>query len=163
MDSTPSISLVDLKASGEREPGEIAGVAPTQTLKKVRILLVDDQPEIRRGLRMRLGIEPGLEVVGEAGDGREVLEAVRSLYPDVVLMDVSMPGVGGIEATAALAASSTAAVVMLSLHDDTRTRESALAAGAAGFVAKHEPQEALVEAIRRAARNAANETGGGEM
>jgi DNA-binding NarL/FixJ family response regulator len=158
VDSTLDISLT---AGGEVRREEAPSPAFAKGPEKVRILLVDDQPEIRRGLRMRLELEPDLVVAGEAGDGREVREAVLALRPHVVVMDVAMPGVGGIEA--ALTALSTAAVVMLSLYDDARTRESALAAGAVGFVAKHEPQQALVREIRRAVRATTDESGRREM
>lgn len=120
--------------------------------ERIRILLVDDQPVVRRGLRMRLEVEPDLEVVGEAGNG-DILAEVEALSPDVVLMDVSMPEIDGIKATAALTASpSRAAVVMLSLQDDALVVGRALAAGAVGFVAKHDPEGELVAAIRRAAQ-----------
>ena len=123
-----------------------------ETAEKIKILLVDDQPMVRRGLRMRLGVEPDFEVVGEAENGR-ILDQVEALSPDVVLMDVSMPEMDGIQATAALtASSSSAAVVMLSLHDDARVVGRAFAAGAVGFVAKHDPEGELAAAIRRAAQ-----------
>ena len=126
--------------------------------EKIRILLVDDQALVRRGLKMRLGVEPDFEVVGEAEDGR-ILDQVQNLSPDVVLMDVSMPGMDGIQATAALTASgSRAAVVMLSLHDDARVVGQAFAAGAVGFVAKHDPEGELAAAIRRAAQGVRKST-----
>lgn len=101
---------------------------------------------------MRLGVETDIEVVGEAPDGR-VSDLVALLLPDVVLMDVAMPEVDGIEAASALgAAYPGVAVVMLSLYDDAETRGRAAASGAAGFVAKHEPEGTLVEVIRRAVR-----------
>jgi DNA-binding NarL/FixJ family response regulator len=92
-----------------------------------------------------------MEVVGEARDGVEVPEAARRSRPDVVLMDVCMPNVDGIEATAQLGASGPV-VVILSLYDDAETRDRALAAGATGFIAKHRPEGEMVREIRRAAR-----------
>ena len=128
------------------------------TTEKIRILLVDDQAVVRRGLKMRLGVEPDFEVVGEAENGR-ILDLVESLSPDVVLMDVSMPEIDGIQATAALTAStSRAAVVMLSLYDDARVVGKAFAAGAVGFVAKDDPEGELAAAIRRAARGVRKST-----
>ena len=117
----------------------------------IRLLIVDDQPAVRQGLRLRLSLEPELEVVGEAGDGAEAIALAGSLRPDVVLMDVRMPGTDGIEATAALKVTTREiAVVMLSLYDDSGTRRRAKEAGAAAFVAKHRMEE-LLAVIRRAA------------
>ncbi|MBI5289166.1 MAG: response regulator transcription factor [Chloroflexi bacterium] len=120
--------------------------------RPIRILLVDDQPSIRRGLRMRLGLEPDLDVVAEAADGGSALEAAARTRPDVVLMDVEMPVMDGITATSHLAGLAPApAVVMLSLHDDLDTRDRARAAGAVDFVAKHQIDRVLTDAIRAAA------------
>ncbi len=116
----------------------------------ISIVLVDDQATVRRGLRMRLTIEADVEVVGEAGSGEAALRLVRSLSPDVVLMDVEMPGMDGVDATAALrAAAPQVAVVILSLYDDARTRARARDAGAAGFVSKHQAKTTLLVTIRR--------------
>lgn len=118
---------------------------------KTRILLVDDQPTIRRGLRMRLELEPWLTVVGEASCGPEAVRAAAETGPDVVVMDVVMPGGDGIEATVALlTADPRVRVVVLSLYDDEATRAAAARAGAVAFVAKHDPQGALLDAIRAA-------------
>jgi len=122
-------------------------------MKPIRLLLVDDEPAILRGLRMRLALEPDVEVVGEAGDGVTALEQVQRLAPQVVLMDIEMPGLDGIAATSELSARPAApAVVMLSMHDDAATVARALAAGAAAFVAKHSIDAVLLTAIRQAAR-----------
>lgn len=121
-------------------------------ISPIRILLVDDQPSIRRGLRMRLGLEPDILIVGEACDGQEALTTSLKVEPDVILMDVEMPVMDGLIATSLLAGAAPAcAVVMLSLHDDIHTRERAHIAGAVGFVAKHEMDQALTDAIRSAA------------
>jgi DNA-binding NarL/FixJ family response regulator len=120
--------------------------------KQIRVLIVDDQASVRRGLRMRLGLEADIEVVGEASDGAEAVAASSQIQPDVILMDVEMPLVCGISATMAITQSTPhAEVVILSLHDDIDTRERARAAGATGFVAKHEIDRALTDAIRSAA------------
>jgi DNA-binding NarL/FixJ family response regulator len=122
------------------------------TTTPIRVLLVDDQPSIRRGLRMRLGLEPDLEVVGEASDGREAIDVAYSTAPDVILMDIEMPTMDGITATSRLSQERpSCAVVVLSLHDDLDTRARARAAGAVNFVAKHEIDRALTDAIRAAA------------
>src|ERR1700687_3195490 len=103
----------------------------------IRLLLVDDQPSVRQGLRMRLTLEPDMTVVGEASNGREAMTLVQQLAPDIVLMDVEMPGMDGITATFEMRASSPqSAVVMLSICDDVSTRARAQAAGAAAFVHK---------------------------
>lgn len=120
----------------------------------IRVLLVDDQKNIRRGLRMRLGLEPDLTVVGEAGDGEAALRMARLVAPDVVLMDVEMPVLDGIAATERLRqAEPRCSVVMLSLYDDAQTRARAAAAGACAFVAKTRMDESLLDAIRAAIRS----------
>ncbi len=120
------------------------------------VLLVDDQPALRRGLRLRLAIEPDIAVIGEAGDGQAAVDLAGTLAPDVVVMDVTMPGLDGIAATRALReAVPGSAVVILTLHDDTATRSRALAAGAIALIAKHQPPNDLLAAIRAAATSAA--------
>jgi len=118
----------------------------------VRLLLVDDRPAVRTGLRIWLALEPDLEVVGEASDGSEAISLTQALCPDVVLMDVEMPGMDGISATATLrSVAPQSAVVILTLHDDAATRARAQEAGAAAFVAKHQMEETLLVEIQRAA------------
>jgi DNA-binding NarL/FixJ family response regulator len=120
----------------------------------IRLLLVDDQPTVRRGLGLRLHLEPDIQIVGEASTGKEALSMAQALAPDVVLMDVEMPEMNGIEATAVLSASlSTSAVVILSIHDDAQTRGRAQAAGAVAFVEKRGATDHLLAAIRQAARH----------
>ena len=117
----------------------------------IRLLLVDDQLAVRRGLGMRLVLEPDMLIVGEASNGNEALALVQELSPDVVLMDIEMPGMDGITTTASLhAAVPQSAVVMLSIHDDSRTRTQAQRAGARAFVEKRGSMEALLTAIRSA-------------
>lgn len=139
--------------STENAPTEatVLPVPTTGSRDRVRVLLVDDQPLVRMGLKMRLELEPDMEIVGEAGDGK-VSTLVAELRPDVVVMDVAMPGVDGIQATALLAGSTPGvAVVILTLHDNARMRGRASAAGARGFVGKHQPEGELLAEIRRAA------------
>lgn len=121
-------------------------------MKRIRVLLVDDQREVRRGLRMRLELEPDIDVVGEAADGAAAVSAMPLVEPDVALMDVEMPVMDGITATERICSGHPGcAVVVLSLHDDAATRLRAKTAGARAFVAKHQIGEALLDAIRGAA------------
>jgi DNA-binding NarL/FixJ family response regulator len=131
-------------------PADIDNSAMT---RPIRLFLVDDEPLVRTGLRLRLGVEADFEIVGEAPDGPGAIEAVARVQPDVVLMDVHLPGIDGIEVTRAVRSSVPGcAVVMLSLQDDAETRARARQAGACAFVAKHEIDSALTAAIRKAAR-----------
>jgi DNA-binding NarL/FixJ family response regulator len=124
-------------------------------MKEIRVLLVDDQPSVRRGLSMRLQIEPDMLVVGEAENGAEALRAVSLLEPDVLVMDYEMPGMSGVETAQKLAElGSHTRVVMLSIHDNAAVRQEAAAAGIDAFVAKHQPSEVLLAAIRSAAGQA---------
>ena len=119
----------------------------------IRVLIVDDRPSVRRGLRMQLMLEPDIEVTGEAASGEQVLALVQQLQPDVVLMDVKMPGMDGITATRVMRANTPlSAVVILSLYDNARLKAEAQTAGAAAFVSKHEGIDALLTAIREASR-----------
>ena len=118
----------------------------------IRLLLVDDEPSVRSGLRMWFSLQPDIAVVGEAGDGVEALELAHQLRPDVVVMDVSMPELDGLSSTARLRADRPeSAVVVLTLHDNGEARARARDAGACAFVGKHEAADALLAAIRTAA------------
>jgi DNA-binding NarL/FixJ family response regulator len=127
----------------------------TDEVLMIRVLLVDDQLVVRRALRVRFQLEPDLEVVGEASSGTEALALAQTLTPDVVLMDLQMPQMDGIAATAALRkVVPQSAVVILSIYDDARTRGQAQAAGAVAFVEKRGATDALLSAIRQAAAQA---------
>jgi DNA-binding NarL/FixJ family response regulator/class 3 adenylate cyclase len=119
----------------------------------VRVLIVDDQALVRTGFRMILEAEPDLEVVGEAADGLEAITQARSLVPDVILMDVRMPEIDGIEATRQLLAGGdvTTKVVMLTTFDMDEYVYEALRAGASGFLLKDVPPEQLLAGIRAVA------------
>ena len=117
----------------------------------IRVLLVDDQPLLRTGFRMILSAEQDLTVVGEAGDGAAAVEIARRLAPDVVLMDIRMPGMDGIQATRALAGPGVEdplKVLILTTFVLDEYVVEALRAGASGFLLKDSPPEDLVEAIR---------------
>ncbi len=117
----------------------------------IHVLIVDDRPSVRRGLQMQLMLEPDIEVVGEAASGEEALALVQQLQPDVVLMDVKMPGMDGITATRGVQAiRPLSTIILLSLYDDTHLKAEAQAAGAAAFVGKHEGIDILLTAIRQA-------------
>ncbi len=117
----------------------------------ITLLLVDDDPIIRQGLRMRLALEKDFQVMGEANDGQEAIELVEKVRPNVVVMDVVMLGMDGITATRAIRAQHPeTAVVVLSLHADEQTRCRAQAAGAVGFITKGETEGELIHAIRLA-------------
>jgi DNA-binding NarL/FixJ family response regulator len=118
----------------------------------LRILLVDDHAMLREGLRSILAREPGVEVVGEAADGRAALDAVRALAPDVVVMDVGMADLNGIEATRRIRAESPSTrVIALSTHSDRRYVAGMLEAGARGYVAKVSAYDELRQAVRAVA------------
>jgi DNA-binding NarL/FixJ family response regulator len=117
----------------------------------IRVLLVDDQPLLRTGFRMILSAEPDLAIVGEAADGASGVEAARKLKPDVVLMDIRMPGMDGIQATRALAGPGVEdpiKVLILTTFGLDEYVVEALRAGASGFLLKDSPPEDLVEAIK---------------
>jgi DNA-binding NarL/FixJ family response regulator len=122
----------------------------------IRLIIVDDHPVVRDGLRGMLSGDPDLEVIGEASDGEEALALVAAVRPDVILMDLRMPRRGGAAAIRALAESgSTARVLVLTTYDSDSDVVPALEAGATGYLLKDSPRDELVRAIRAAARGEA--------
>ncbi|MFF5211160.1 response regulator [Streptosporangium sp. NPDC000396] len=119
----------------------------------VGILIADDQAMIRAGLRLVIDTQPDLSVLGEASDGESAVELTRSLRPDVVLLDIAMPRINGLEAARRiLAAPDPPRVIMLTTYDTDENLDHALHAGVSGFLLKVSPPEHLFAAIRSAAR-----------
>jgi DNA-binding NarL/FixJ family response regulator len=115
----------------------------------IRVLIADDEAMVRTGLRLVLDREPDIDVVDEAGDGRTTVERTAKLEPDVVLMDVRMPHMDGIEATRRIVGShARSRVIVLTTFDEDEYVYDALAAGASGFLLKYAPANDLVTAIR---------------
>lgn len=137
----------------ENAPGSGASAAP------IRILLVDDHAVLRSGLRLLLDAEGDMEVVGVASTGEEGVEKAAELRPDVVVMDISMPGMGGLAATRAIArpdgaddpGTSAPAVLVLTMHAEEEYLLPVLDAGGSGYVSKRRADEDLIEAIREVA------------
>ncbi len=128
--------------SGEHEQGNV-----------IRILLVDDHALVREGTRRLLETEKDVQVVAEASSGEEAVEVARSLQPDIAVMDIAMPGIGGIEATRAIKKyCPETAVLILSAYDDEPYLLALLDAGAAGFLLKNVHGQELIQAIRAVAR-----------
>ncbi|WP_441245148.1 response regulator [Kitasatospora sp. McL0602] len=115
----------------------------------IRVVLADDQPLVRAALQMVITDTPDVEIVGEAGNGTEAIQLTESQQPDIVVMDIRMPGMDGIEATRLITASrSTARVIMLTTFDDDDYVYDALRAGASGFLVKDMALEDILAAIR---------------
>lgn len=113
------------------------------------MLIVDDEPLIRNGFRFVLAVDPAIEVIGEAADGETAVEFVRAHRPDIVLMDVRMPGMGGIAATAAIVGQSTSSVIAMTSIDSEDQLVQMLRAGASGYLLKDESPARIVEAVHR--------------
>ena len=122
-------------------------------MKRIRILLADDHAVVRQGFKMILDAQPDMEIVGEAGNGREAVELVEELKPDVVVMDVAMPELNGIEATRRVASSVPhTRVIALSMHKDSVYVREVLRAGARGYLLKDSGAGDLVSAVRAVAQ-----------
>jgi DNA-binding NarL/FixJ family response regulator len=118
----------------------------------MRVLIVDDHSLVRAGIALLIGGQEDMEPVGQAGTAAEAIKLAGELSPDIILLDVTMPGGGGLESLPALAAAAPAAsVLMLSMHEDPNYVRAALGAGASGYVLKDAAYEELVDAIRKVA------------
>ncbi|HUB39299.1 MAG TPA: response regulator transcription factor [Streptosporangiaceae bacterium] len=141
--------------SDERQDHKPGGneLASPQPLARVTVLIADDHPVVREGLRGMLAADPAIAVVGEAGSGDEAVVMARLHRPDVVLMDLRMPGGDGVAATSGiLAAAPGTRVVVLTTYETDADIVRAVEAGAAGYLLKDTPRQDLVAAIRAAAR-----------
>ncbi len=118
-------------------------------MSKIRVFLADDHLLLREGVRSLLHKVPDIEVVGESGDGKEAVEKVEQLAPDVVLMDITMPGMGGLEATRQIKQQNPQVkVLILTIHDTSQYLSGMLNAGASGYVVKTTASDELIFAIR---------------
>ncbi|GAA4915941.1 DNA-binding NarL/FixJ family response regulator [Nonomuraea thailandensis] len=123
---------------------------------RIRLLIADDHPIVRDGLRGMFAGDPGFEVIGEAADGAQAVELARALRPDVILMDLRMPGTDGVAAIKELARlGSPARVLVLTTYDTDRDVMPAIEAGATGYLLKDTGRDELVRAVRTAARGEA--------
>ena len=156
-----------IERPSDLEPGSALPISPNPmtpepttaeptTRDVIRVLIADDHPMFRDGLRVVLSTEPTLEVVGEAADGLEAVTLAEQLQPDVVVMDLNLPSLNGIEATRqVVAASPHIAVLVLTMFDDDDNVFSALRAGARGYLLKGAGHEDVVAAIRAVVAGAA--------
>ncbi len=125
-------------------------------MPNIRILLADDHAILRAGVRMLLESQPDMEVIGEAADGRETIDKVRELHPDLVVMDIAMPDIGGLEATERIRSECPdVRILALTMHEDERYFFQALHAGASGYMAKGAPPEDFISAVRSVAQGQA--------
>ena len=136
---------------------------PANAPGKTRILIVDDMAQVRQGLRTILELTNDFEIVGEACNGLEAIRAVEKLRPDVVLTDLEMPVLGGLEATRRIKEQHPeVGVVILTIHGSNEVREQAARAGSDAFVEKETPTEDLIAAIREVGASSCHHTKGDE-
>ena len=123
-------------------------------MNKIRVLIADDHAIVREGLRQLLNGQTDMEVAGEAEDGRQALEKVKSLHPDVILLDIAMPHLSGLEVISLIReAAPETQVVVLSMHSKETYVQQVLSSGALGYVLKASPSTDILEAIRMAHRD----------
>ncbi len=137
------------------QPPDQAAEPPAAADRAYRILLTDDHAVLRAGLRLLINAQPDLEVVGEAGNGDEALALARSLHPDLVVMDIGMPGMNGLEATRRIKRElPDVKVVMLTMHANGEYLFEVIQAGGSGYVLKQTADTELIRAIQEALRGA---------
>ncbi len=138
-----------VKISAPWEGGQVADVAKGSQMSPIKVLIADDHALVREGLRQLLISQADMDVVGEACDGMEALELARSLRPDILVLDITMPQMGGFEAIKLIGdAVPRTLIVVLSMYEKGPYMQRALQAGARGYVQKGEPSKHLLEAIR---------------
>ena len=138
-----SMNLIQAMADSEdRSPAHISS-------EPIRVLLADDHTILRAGLRMMLSVQPDIEIVGEASDGRQAITEAQRLQPDVILMDITMPEVNGIEATFQVKKLlPETRVLVLTMHENEEYLFQVLRAGASGYILKEAADTELISAIR---------------
>jgi PAS domain S-box-containing protein len=136
-------------AGGRRERTGAGPVSTSASGKRIKVLIVDDHPQVREGLRKTIEASPEIAVVGEASDGKNALKLIQRLRPEIVLMDVRMPVMDGIQATRQIAGKwHDIGVIGLSIQQDDETKEAMLRAGARAYISKRESAERLLSTIR---------------
>lgn len=143
---------MDDRRDRDAASGKAAGTGGTGSTGKISVLIADDHPMVRQGLRVFLEVQPDIEVVGEAGDGAEAARLAKELRPDVVLLDLVMPGTDGVAAIELMAeAAVESRVLIVTSFGEQRTVVPAIRAGARGYVSKEVEPSALAAAIRAVA------------
>ncbi len=137
---------------------------PVNASAKIRILIVDDKAQVRQGLRTILHLSNDFEVVGEAGNGLDAIRAAEEHRPEVVLMDLEMPVLGGLEATRRIKEQHPEIdIVILTIHGSDEIRDQAMRAGSNAFVEKEAPTEHLIAVIREVSATSCRSTKGDEL
>jgi two-component system response regulator NreC len=149
LDAGGALERIICRARTVRDPEAARESPPSRAPANIRVLIVDDHAVLRTGLRMLLTAQPDMTVVGEAADGAKAVELARTTRPDVVTLDLNMPGVGGLATMETLKKECPASrVLVLTMHDDAAYLKAAVAAGGAGYVTKTADESELLGAIR---------------
>jgi len=140
-------------ADDESDEGPVGGGSEVRSASPVRIVIADDHELVRQGMRMILSREPDWVVCGEAATGRDALEMTLALQPDILITDIALPEMNGLEVTRRVRSELPVAVLIVTLYDDDKLVDAAIAAGASGYVLKVDTGHALREAVREVLRN----------